>query len=147
MNLDCTAKALTHRIAKIRAMAKGEGDAQDAQADKPKKVTKVAATPKKNGKGTKKQANSVTPPPASSNDGEYPTPPTTVRPKRGGAKRNYAEMVNGDGESDADADGDGDSDDGLDKRVKIEVGEDIGEGLRSLPGDGEDEDLDGAGFF
>ena len=55
-------------------------------------------------------------------DEQYLTPPSTSRAKRTGNKRDYAGM-NGEDSGD---DGQG----GLDKKIKIEVGEDLGEGLR-----------------
>jgi len=67
------------------------------------------------------------------------TPPLSDRPQRGNSKRNYAELA---GKNDED-----DEEDGLDKKVKIEVGEDIGEGLRQTNDDEEEAALDGAGFF
>lgn len=65
------------------------------------------------------------------NDENYLTPPETNRAKRAGPKRNYAELA-GETSSDGDAEGE---EDGLDKKIKIEVGEDIGEGLRQGPDD------------
>ena len=132
---ECTASALSHRIGKIRALAKagaGEGEGQ-VDNEKPKKATKTAksgAAPKKNGKGGKKATAARTPSPDADGEG-YPTPPDTKRAKRAGSKRNYAELT---GETGSD-DGAGVGDDGLDKKVNIAVGEDIGEGLRQGPDD------------
>lgn len=121
---ECTAKALTHRIAKIRNLAKEDG-AEGGDGTTPKKQKTPAkatkpSTPAKNGKGGKKQAASRSPSP----DDDEEATPASARPKRSTPKRNYAQMA---GEDSADADGE--DDDGLNKKVKIEVGEDIGEGL------------------
>ena len=131
---ECTAKALTHRISKIRVLAKSDsadGEGQQDDAEKPSKATKATksgATPKKNGKGGKKAVAERTPSPAGDAE-DYLTPPDTKRAQRAGSKRNYAELA---GETGSDIDGDGEED-GLGKKIKIEVGEDIGEGLRQGP--------------
>ena len=124
----CTPKAIRHRITKIRKDgqdvmdAEQNGDAPPAAKGTKPKTTKATATGKK--KGGKAVAS--TPPPGVDDDEQpvsgAPTPPPSARPKRGGAKRDYSKLA-GEGE-------DADGDDGLSKKVKIEVGEDIGEGLR-----------------
>lgn len=133
---ECTHKALIHRIAKIRALGKGGeasatgGTASPTKPKTPVKGEKAVASPtKKAGKGAKKQPVDSSPMSESDGDseGEHPA---RARPKRATPKRNYAQMA---GE---DSDADGEEDDGLDKKVKIEVGEDVGEGLRGGFGGG-----------
>lgn len=123
---------MTHRLAKIKSLAKagpGENGTQDAGAEKKatktSKATKATAkATKKNGNEGKKQALARTQSPDGNGD-VYLTPPDTTRPKRAGPKRDYAAM-NGEEENE---------DDGLGAKIKIEVGEDIGEGLRQGPDD------------
>ena len=141
MGSECTAKAITHRLAKMRELAKGSADAPKEENEaKPKKAAKApkatANGTKKNAKGAKKAAAARTPSPAGDDD-IYPTP-DTPRPKRGGPKRNYAEMNGGEG---SDAVADEADDDGLSKKVKIEVGEDIGEGLRQAPDEDDQQEM------
>ena len=125
---ECTAKALTHRLQKIRSMAKDGEDGsttQDTNAEKPKaapKAAKASGAPKK-ARGGKKAAAEKTSSPAGSEE-KYATPPESGRAKPGGTKRDYAKLA-----------GEDEDDDGLSKKVKIEVGEDIGEGLRQGMGD------------
>lgn len=113
---ECTAKALTHRISKIRALAKtdpADGEGEQANGEKPKKSTKAnksGTAPEKNGKGGKKAAAECTPSPEGG-DKNYLTPPDTNRAKRAGSKRNYAEL---EGETGSDGDGEREND-GLDK--------------------------------
>jgi hypothetical protein len=120
---------MTH-FRKLGSAAKGTND-----SEKPAKVTKTskAATPRAASKGKKAKAETAaerTPTP----DGDLPSPPATGRAKRAGTKRNYAQLA---GEDDSSGD-----DDGMDDRVKIEVGEDIGEGLRQgPPGPNEEEEI------
>lgn len=134
--VECTAKALTHRLAKIRQLAKADpNDASVQEANgggKKGKGAGVLGAPK-NGRGKKAAARAATP---TSNDdeddtnGAARTPPPTGRPERnGGKKRDYAALA---GENDQGDDEAGEEDDagGLNKKVKIEVGEDVGEGLR-----------------
>ena len=132
LSADCTAKALTHRIAKIRTIANDNPTSATAQKDEkktPAKATKSAATPKKSAKVGKKAAAERAAPSSADGGDEYLTPPESVRPKRVGTKRDYAAM-NGEG-SGTDPEDEEIGEDGLSKKVKIEVGEDIGEGLRS----------------
>ena len=141
ISTDCTPKAITHQIAKLRA-AGGKVDADDGDTNgdegtakkvqKTTKSTKSTPATKKNSKGGKKQTIERTPTPSAA---EYATPPeSATRPSRAGSKRNYADMVSDD-DAAAKSDSDDEGDDGLNKKVKIEVGEDIGEGLRA-PSDG-----------
>lgn len=82
--------------------------------EKPAKVTKPKPATK--GKGKKTTVKSEpTPPPSDDDNQGPPTPPASAR----GKKR---ARINDD---------DDDDDDGLSGDVKIEVGEDIGEGLRA----------------
>lgn len=115
--MNCTPKALTHRLAHFRKM--GAISKATTDAVKPAKVTKATAAPKRRvGAGKKAQAEINTRTPSPNGDDEEPlTPPATARGKRDGAKKNYAEKSD-------------DEDDGMNDKVKIEVGEDIGEGLR-----------------
>lgn len=107
----------------------------DTAGDKAKKAkTNKPAATKSNGKKGGKQTAARTPSPDGDDEENPLTPPATAtRPKRSSVKRDYAAM-NGE---DSVGEGSGDEDDGLDKKVKIEVGEDIGEGLRQAA------DLDG----
>lgn len=80
------------------------------------KVTKATkgGNKKANGQGKKKGGRTPSP-----NMDENPdavlTPPPSGRPKRQGAKRDYVQLAEGNH--------DDDEDDGLDKKVKIQVGE------------------------
>ncbi|KAK3053767.1 hypothetical protein LTR09_005047 [Extremus antarcticus] len=160
MGTDCTAKAISHRLTHFRKLG-GTDAATKAAATKGKtaaKPNKVTKTPAK-GKGKKSKAEvKRTPSAAAEGEEEYATPPPTTRVKRAGAKRNYAEMSgeeDGEGESEVaetpEPPGPVDEESeskrpepeipGLPAYVKIEVGEDIGEGLRTAA-DGEDEEDD-----
>ncbi|KAK4895595.1 hypothetical protein LTR27_006378 [Elasticomyces elasticus] len=110
--MGCTPKAITHQISKFRnASIAEEGKIVRPKARKaPAKGKKAARTPSPEADGDDEEA-------------QGPTPPPSTRPKRESSKRDYAAMA-GEGEDD-------DELDGLNKKVKIEVGEDIGEGLRS----------------
>ncbi|KAK4540940.1 hypothetical protein LTR36_008448 [Oleoguttula mirabilis] len=159
--MGCTPKALKHRMQKIRNAGKeGQDDDDDAGEDTAKtkpvkaaKATKAAVAAggkKKVGSGGGKKQAARTPSPAADDEEQADgalTPPPSNRPKRGGSKRDYAQLAGEDG-SDDEEDGDG-----MGKKVKIEVGEDIGEGLR-MANEGEEgdegveaEEMDGAGFF
>lgn len=115
---ECTPKALTHRLAKFRSLAKT--DAGDEAAAKPvlagSKVTKAAkgGNKKANGQGKKKGGRTPSPN-LDENADAVPTPPPSGRPRRQGAKRDYAQLAEGNH--------DDEEDDGLDKKVKIQVGE------------------------
>ncbi|KAK3113916.1 hypothetical protein LTR53_008316 [Teratosphaeriaceae sp. CCFEE 6253] len=128
--MGCTPKAIKHQLTNFRtAAAKGGEDSGDAAATRPGTAGK-ASKGKSTKKGGKKAAR--TPSPDLDDDevrkGGGPTPPSSSRPTRQKSKRDYAE-----------SDDDEHAGDGLSKRVKIEVGEDIGEGLRQT-NDDEDED-------
>jgi len=155
LRTECTAKALTHRLAKIRNVAKGDttadASAQETRNDGKSTKAKTAKTSgggsgggRKKGAGGGKKRAARTPSPTGDDEEQLgngaPTPPPSNRPNRAGAKRDYATLA---GENSDDKEGDG-----LDKKVKIEVGEDIGEGLRqSNEEEQEDDDMDGAGFL
>ncbi|KAI6797831.1 hypothetical protein KC332_g13482 [Hortaea werneckii] len=142
MGPECTPKALTHRLAKFRSLAKTT-DAGDDATTKPvpagSKATKATkgGNKKTNGQGQKKGGRTPSPNVDDETAG-VPTPPPSGRPQRQGAKRDYAQLAEGNQ--------DDEEDDGLDKKVKIEVGEDIGEGLRQT-NDDTDEELEGAGLL
>ncbi|GAB1736816.1 hypothetical protein NU219Hw_g8844t1 [Hortaea werneckii] len=142
MGPECTPKALTHRLAKFRSLAKTT-DAGDETATKSvpagSKVTKAAKAGSKKANGQGKKKGGRTPSPSlDENADAVPTPPPSGRPKRQGAKRDYAQLAEGNH--------DDDEDDGLDKKVKIQVGEDIGEGLRQS-NDDTDAELEDAGLL
>ncbi|GAB1728185.1 hypothetical protein NU195Hw_g6132t1 [Hortaea werneckii] len=145
MGPECTPKALTHRLAKFRSLAKTTDTGDDATT-KPvpagSKVTKATKGGNKKANGQGKKKGGRTPSPNGDENGDetagVPTPPPSGRPQRQGAKRDYAQLAEGDH--------DDEEDDGLDKKVKIEVGEDIGEGLRQS-NDDTDEELEGAGLL
>lgn len=161
---ECTPKALTHRLAKLRGLAKaGPADATTQDVHKETSTTKSTGkaaggngggkkkAAASNGGGRKKQTAARTPSPIANDDdddevlngnGAPNTPPPSARPKRGGsAKRNYAQLAGEENGSDDD-----EGEDGLGKKVKIEVGEDIGEGLRQS-NEFEEAMMDGAGIF
>ncbi|KAK3074431.1 hypothetical protein LTR53_003162 [Teratosphaeriaceae sp. CCFEE 6253] len=128
--MGCTPKAIKHQLTNFRTTAaKGGDDSGDTSTTRPGTAWKASKC-KSTKKGGKKAAR--TPSPDLDDDevgkGGGPTPPSSSRPTRKGAKRDYAE-----------SDDDEHAGDGLSKRVKIEVGEDIGEGLRQT-NDDEDED-------
>ncbi|TKA68315.1 hypothetical protein B0A55_08612 [Friedmanniomyces simplex] len=133
--MGCTPKAVTHRISKFRNLALTEGGSTDGGEDKskPAKTTaKLKASKAATTKKSKKPARTPSPEAAADVDDEEgvgPTPPPSARPKRESAKRDYAKLAAGEGEDEDDGE-EGPEEDGLSKRVKIEVGEDIGEGLR-----------------
>ncbi|RMY95629.1 hypothetical protein D0862_08699 [Hortaea werneckii] len=142
MGPECTPKALTHRLAKFRSLAKTT-DAGDEMTTKSvpagSKVTKAAKAGSKKANGQGKKKGGRTPSPSlDENADAVPTPPPSGRPKRQGAKRDYAQLAEGNH--------DDDEDDGLDKKVKIQVGEDIGEGLRQS-NDDTDAELEDAGLL
>ncbi|KAI7213071.1 hypothetical protein KC333_g6776 [Hortaea werneckii] len=142
MGPECTPKALTHRLAKFRSLAKTT-DVGDETAAKPvparSKVTKAAKAGNKKANGQDKKKGGRTPSPnGDENADAVPTPPPSGRPKRQGAKRDYTQLAEGNH--------DDDEDDGLDKKVRIEVGEDIGEGLRQS-NDDTDAELEDAGLL
>ncbi|KAI7462086.1 hypothetical protein KC351_g16513 [Hortaea werneckii] len=145
MGPECTPKALTHRLAKFRSLAKTTGTGDEA-ATKPvsagSKVTRATKSGNKRASGQGKKNGGRTPSPNLDHNVDEtaggPTPPPSGRPQRQGAKRDYAQL--------ADGNHDDEEDDGLDKKVKIEVGEDIGEGLRQT-NDDTDEELEGAGLL
>ena len=129
MRAGCTPKAIRHQVSKMRNSVKaGGGDGDGEKGTKPAKATAPKATTTKK---VSKKAAARTPSPDA--DGGM-TPPPTARPKRIGAKRDYAKMASGsDGEEDEDDKEAGKvEEDGMSKKVKIEVGEDIGEGLRQM---------------
>ncbi|EMC97150.1 hypothetical protein BAUCODRAFT_439310 [Baudoinia panamericana UAMH 10762] len=100
-----TAKSIKHRISKIRTAGKDIGP-----------TTSKATGPKAKSTKSKKVAGT----PASDKDDVEAilTPP----PSKGKGRKRRPEQ-------DVDTDGEGEVE-GLSKKVKIEVGEDIGEGLR-----------------
>ncbi|KAK1072425.1 hypothetical protein LTR33_010235 [Friedmanniomyces endolithicus] len=137
---DCTPKAIRHQVSKFgnTALAKDDSaDGSDGKAKPAKPATSKAPKPTVPKKRGKKAARTPSPPEAT-DDGDDdegagpPTPPPSSRPKRVGAKRDYATLAGGDEEGEGEGDGgeEGEDEDGMGKRVKIEVGEDIGEGLR-----------------
>ncbi|KAK1057944.1 hypothetical protein LTR12_012490 [Friedmanniomyces endolithicus] len=139
---DCTPKAIRHQVSKFRntALAKDDSaDSSDGKAKPAKTATPKALKPSAAKKRGKKAARTPSPQADGDGDGDEdgagpPTPPpTSSRPRREGAKRDYAMLAGGDEEGDGDGDGgeeEIEDEDGMGKRVKIEVGEDIGEGLR-----------------
>ncbi|KAK0936151.1 hypothetical protein LTR29_012249 [Friedmanniomyces endolithicus] len=137
MGPDCTPKAIRHQVSKFRntALAKdGSADDSDSKAKPAKTATPKAPRPTAPKKRSKKAARTPSPQAGDRDDddgGAGPTPPpTNSRPKRQGAKRDYAMLAGGDEEEEGDGGEEGAGEDGMGKRVKIEVGEDIGEGLR-----------------
>ncbi|KAI7083402.1 hypothetical protein KC356_g7605 [Hortaea werneckii] len=129
MGPECTPKALTHRLAKFRSLAKTTGTGDEATTKSVPagpKVTKAAKGGNKKASGQGKKKGGRIPSPNLDDNGDETagvlTPPPSSRPQRQGAKRGYAQLAGGNHNDE--------EDDGLDKKVKIEVGEDIGEGLR-----------------
>ncbi|KAI7154447.1 hypothetical protein KC349_g7645 [Hortaea werneckii] len=143
MGPECTPKALTHRLAKFRSLAKTTDAGVETTtksvpaASKVTKATK-SCNRKANGQGKKKGARTPSPNMDEGADA-VPTPPPSGRPKRHCAKRDYAQLAEGNHDDD-------EEDDGLDKKVRIEVGEDIGEGLRQS-NDDTDVELEDAGLL
>ncbi|KAK0282560.1 hypothetical protein LTR54_006578 [Friedmanniomyces endolithicus] len=132
---DCTPKAIRHQVSKFRntALAKDDSaDGNDSKAKPAKTATPKTPKPTAPKKRSKKAARTPSPQADDDGDGEEGTgptpPPTTSRPKREGAKRDYAMLAGGDEEEEGNEDGEeeGVGEDGMGKRVKIEVGEDIG---------------------
>lgn len=140
----CTPKALTHRLAKIRNLAKAEHTDVAAPEAKTTSTIKQSSKVKARGGETKKTAGgrkkTACMPPDDEDDAELihggaaPTPPPSDRPKRRVSKRDYAQLA--DEDEDEDDDENGDATNQLTKKVKIEVGEDIGEGLRQTNEEG-----------
>ncbi|KAK0265116.1 hypothetical protein LTR91_008333 [Friedmanniomyces endolithicus] len=135
MGPDCTPKAIRHQVSKFRntALAKDDSaDGNDSKAKPAKTATPKTPKPTAPKKRSKKAARTPSPQADDDGDGEEGTgptpPPTTSRPKREGAKRDYAMLAGGDEEEEGNEDGEeeGVGEDGMGKRVKIEVGEDIG---------------------
>ncbi|KAK5119941.1 hypothetical protein LTR85_007017 [Meristemomyces frigidus] len=146
--MGCTPKAIKHRILKLRNVKKDDANAggEAAAPTKPAKATKAVAGGKKKATGGGKKQAARTPSPGGGDDddvqvGGARTPPPSDRPKRGGAKRDYGQLAGENGSDDEE------EADGLNKKVKIEVGEDIGEGLRQVNEGEEEAEMDGAGFF
>ncbi|CZT21495.1 uncharacterized protein RCC_07358 [Ramularia collo-cygni] len=125
MGSDCTPKAITHRLAKLRK-AGGETTPQAKEDVGEPKAKKAKTTPvKKPARQTTKKARAETPIDSDDDEeaGVQPTPPATLeRPQRkNGVKRSYDETSIKEEVID-----DEDEDDG------ITVGEDIGQGLRAV---------------
>ncbi|KAK0259560.1 hypothetical protein LTR91_013177 [Friedmanniomyces endolithicus] len=146
MGPDCTPKAIRHQVSKFRNTALAKDDSADDTNGKAKPAkTATAKAPKSMVPKKRSKKAARTPSPQAAGDGDDgdedgagpPTPPpTSSRPKREGAKRDSAMLAGGDEEGDGDGEGEGEGgeegvgEDGMGKRLKIEVGEDIGEGLR-----------------
>ena len=127
MGPDCTARAIGHRFTKFRALAKTDSTQNASNASGTVKQVKTATVKKRWG-GKKIAARAVTPDDGDDEEAKKNdlTPPPSERPKRG-SKRDYAALTDEIGDGD---DGD-EGNNRLDKDVKIEVGEDVGEGLRA----------------
>lgn len=158
MGPDCTPKALSHRMTYFRKLGANSSSSGPTtaitsipKAKQQSKVTKPKATAR-GGKKAKAEvkaepARTPSPSPGAGVGEEYVTPPATTRraQRTGSKKRDYAELA---GENDDDEDDDGEVEvgdskqprleadgDGLNDGVNIEVGEDIGEGLRTSEAD------------
>lgn len=111
--LDCTPKAITHRISKFRNAKKTtNGDAGGTTASpKPRAPAKRTVT-KSSTPASKRGGKKASPSPSASGAEESP-----ARPKRSTPKRNYAQMA-GDGTDSEDGDKGADG-----KYIKTEAGE------------------------
>ncbi|KAK5135957.1 hypothetical protein LTR08_004415 [Meristemomyces frigidus] len=159
--MGCTPKAIKHRVTKIRNAGKESSGAEGGGASKAVKATKTTkAAPGGNKKaiGVGKARGARTPSPGGGDEevDAASTPLPSDRPKRGGVKRNYAQLA---GEDEDDVE----EEEGLGKKIKVEVDEDIGQGSGQADEVEVDEDigqgpeqadevddeveLDGAGFF
>ncbi|KAK4569782.1 hypothetical protein LTR86_002751 [Recurvomyces mirabilis] len=124
------ARSITHRITHYRNAGKyGQSVKAAASEKKASQDNDAPSTPKQTKPGRKTNKKKAA---AAADEGDEGvngalTPPPSDRPKRdGGKKRDYAALA---GTKDEEAD-EIESEDGLSKKVKIAVGEDIGEGLR-----------------
>ena len=111
--LDCTPKAITHRISKFRNSKKTPNGEGGGNADLPKTKTPAKRTTMKSSTpASKRGGKKASPSPSASGADESP-----ARPKRSTPKRNYAQMA-GDG---TDTEGEDEGADG--KYIKTEAGE------------------------
>jgi len=119
---DCTAKACTHRLAKLRSMAQGENgsvsNGTPGRTPVKPKTSKPSTPANKKAKIEKKGSVSR----SSTPDMNAEETPASERPKRSTPKRDYAQMNSGG--SDDSADGEDWEEDGATKQLKTEAGED-----------------------
>lgn len=121
---DCTAKACTHRLAKLRSMAQGEmgpaGNGTPGSTPMKSKMSKPSTPANKKAKIEKKDSVSR----SSTPDMDAEETPVIERPKRSTPKRDYAQMNSGGSDGDDSADGEDWAGDGATKQLKTEAGED-----------------------
>lgn len=121
---DCTPKAVTHQLAKFRT----QGASLDTGAKTAKNntdVNPIKVKGAKGGKGGKKGAKAATPEQddnGTKSNGALTPPPTNDRPKRAGAKRDYAKL-NGEDDSEAETEKDEDVEHKKIKTEEVESGE------------------------